>query len=326
MFAADRVEVQILVDNSVDMLLAEEPGDVMRVSRWGLIEHFDPKRIPPQAENGISFLVRAYRGDHMYVALFDCGLTGDVLLHNARSLGVDLSAIDHVVISHGHPDHYGGVHALLTALERAVPVITHVDAFLPRYALMPDGRAAGFYNHAFSRESIERAGGNCVLTREPVELGWGIHTTGQIPRDVPFEGPRPAEPHGSPGLYQIDGEGRFRLDEVWDEQALIIDVRDVGLVVLTGCGHAGVINTILQAKRVAGDKPVAAVLGGFHLGFPTTPAENIQKTAAELRQLDVKRVIPMHCSGIGAHAAFRTLLGDRYVVPSVGTVLRLGAA
>ncbi|WP_329387947.1 MBL fold metallo-hydrolase [Streptomyces sp. NBC_01716] len=120
MFEADSVTITVLVENQVDMLLPDQASpaggtaggsggaDDHCVSRYGLIEHFDPKRVPPQAENGISFLVEAVRGRHSVRVLFDVGLTGTVLEHNTRVLGVDPASIDHVVISHGHPDHFGG--------------------------------------------------------------------------------------------------------------------------------------------------------------------------------------------------------------------------
>ena len=174
-------------------------------------------------------------------------------------------------------------------------------------------------------DQLEDEGGRTVLARQPVDLGWGVTTTGEIPREVPFEGPRaPATPYG-PGLYQVDAQGAFGLDEVWDEQGLVIDVEGEGLVVLTGCAHAGVVNTVEQAKRVRGDRPVRAVMGGFHLGFPTTPKENVAATVAALRDLDVATIMPMHCSGLAAHTAFSTELSERYVQPAVGTVLHFGA-
>lgn len=322
MFQADAVEVLVLVENWVDMLLG--PDEDHCVTRWGLIEHFDPKLVPPQAENGISLLVKAHRGQHTTTVLFDLGLTGTVLEHNLRVLGQDPATIDHVVISHGHPDHFGGIQQLLGLVDRPLPVMTHPDAFLPRYAVMGDGRTSGFYNQSFDEAGLERSGGRSVLAREPVDLGWGVRTTGEIPREVTFEGPVAPSAPGAPGLYQVGSDGTFGLDEVWDEQGLVIDVRDEGLVVLTGCAHAGVVNTVRRAKKLYGDRPVRAVMGGFHLGFPTTPHENVAHTAAAFEELDVRTVVPMHCSGLRTHAHFHEALAHRYVQPAVGTTFRFG--
>lgn len=330
MLAADSVEILILVENWVDMLLADQggnPGDdaaMHCVTRAGLIHHFDPKYVPPAAENGLSMLVTVRQGRYVMRTLFDVGLTGTILEHNLRALGEDPNTIDNLVISHGHPDHYGGVHRFLALREKAIPIVAHADAFLPRYAVMADGRTAPFYNAEFNRSQVEAGGGRLGLSREPVDLGWGTTTTGEIPREVPFEGPRPSATPRGPGLYQIDRNGAFALDEVWDEQGLVIDVKGEGLVVLTGCAHAGVVNTVMQARQLYGDRPIRAVIGGFHLGFPTTPKENVAKTVQALKDLDVKTIMPMHCSGLAAHAAFHHDLADRYVQPSVGTVLHFG--
>jgi len=327
MFQADSVTVTVLVENQVDMLLPNQASPVDSddhcITRYGLIEHFDQKRIPPQAENGISLLVEARSGRHATRVLFDVGLTGSVLVHNLGVFDVNPASIDHIAISHGHPDHFGGIHAFLESAGRRVPVATHHDAELPRYALMGDGRMSSVYNSDFSVEAIDRSGGIPVLSKEPLDLGWGIHTTGEIPRITAFETPPPFVP-GNPGLYQVSREGHVQRDDVVDELGLVIDVRDVGLIVLTGCAHAGIINTIRQARAIYGERPIRAVMGGFHLGFPTTPHENVALTAGELRELEVGTIMPMHCSGLRTHSH---LAGDRhYVQPSVGTVLNFGTA
>jgi 7,8-dihydropterin-6-yl-methyl-4-(beta-D-ribofuranosyl)aminobenzene 5'-phosphate synthase len=323
MFEADSLTITVLVENQIDMLLPDQESPLGSedhcISRYGLIEHFDNKLVPPQAENGISFLVEATRGQHTVKVLFDVGLTGSVLAHNMRTLGVDPASIDHVAISHGHPDHFGGIHKFLKLAARRVPVATHRDAELPRYVMMADGRMAPVYNTAFTFEQVERSGGAPVLASDSLDLGWGVHTTGEIPRNVPFESSAPPFEPGRPGMYQVAADGSVRRDEVMDENGLVIDVKDVGLVVLTGCAHAGVINTIHQARAVCGEKPIRAVMGGFHLGFPTTPRESVGLTVDALKDLDVQTIMPMHCSGLHTHAHLAD--DPHYVQPAVGTVL-----
>jgi 7,8-dihydropterin-6-yl-methyl-4-(beta-D-ribofuranosyl)aminobenzene 5'-phosphate synthase len=333
MWQADRVSILVLVENWVDMLLPELSGlgrengtdDCHCVSRFGLIEHFDPKLVPPVAENGISLLVRAQSGRHQTAVLFDVGLTGTALAHNIHALNVDAGEIDHVVISHGHPDHFGGIHRLLKIMQRPVPIATHPDAFLPRYAVMGDGRTSPFYNQAFQGDALERGGGRPVLSRDALDLGWGVFTTGEIPREVDFEGPPSSADTRTPGLWQVDAANHWVLDQVWDEQSLVIDVRGEGLVVLTGCAHAGVVNTVRRARALAEGRPIRAVMGGFHLGFPTTPTENVDKTVRALAELEVQCVVPMHCSGLRSHAAFLQEMPDRYLQPAVGSVFHFGA-
>jgi 7,8-dihydropterin-6-yl-methyl-4-(beta-D-ribofuranosyl)aminobenzene 5'-phosphate synthase len=325
LFQADSVEITVLVENWVDMLLPDMSIGDHCVSRSGLIEHFDPEEQPPQAENGISFLVRATAGRRSTTILFDMGLTPEVLRHNMRALRQDPASVDHLVLSHGHPDHYGGIYGCLDLFERPVPVATHSDAFLPRYAVMGDGRTSGFYNSRFREEDVEAHGGRLVLTRDSLELGSGVLTTGEIPRVNDFEGtPTPATMR-APGLYQVQGNGERVVDQVTDEVALLIDVRGVGIVALTGCAHAGVVNTLHRAKDLLGDRRVAAIAGGFHLGFPTTPSSNIERTVSALRDLDVGLVMPMHCSGLGTHSAMSREFDGRYVQPAVGTTIHIGS-
>lgn len=323
LWQADELTVTVLIENWVDMLLPDRGGSPS-VERCGLIHHFSAARTPPVAENGISFVVRASSGGRQNVVVFDAGLTSHAVRHNLKALNVDLGELAHVVISHGHPDHFGGITGLLQDVGHHVPVATHHEAFLPRYAVMGDGRVAADYNVGFTPEVIERSGGRPILTRDPLELGGGIFTSGEIPREVDFEKPHEGVGIHSPGLFQINAEGRWAPDLVRDEQALIIDVKDEGLVVLTGCAHAGVINTLQRAQQLLPGRPLRAVMGGFHLGFPTTPAENVGKTITALGEMDLGFVMPMHCSGLASHALAARQLGDRYLQPAVGTVLRFG--
>jgi 7,8-dihydropterin-6-yl-methyl-4-(beta-D-ribofuranosyl)aminobenzene 5'-phosphate synthase len=181
---------------------------------------------------------------------------------------------------------------------------------------MPNGAVAPFYNSRLDRRQLEEAGARFVLAKSPVEIIPGVITSGEIERRSSFEGPR--EPTGFAGLFQVK-DGVCGLDHVWDEMALIINVRDAGLVVLTGCGHAGVINSLSQAVRLTGIDRIAAVMGGFHLGFPGTPSDNIKLTVESLRDLDVGRVVPMHCTGLAASSSMMQNLPDAYLQPSVGT-------
>ncbi|MEX2237397.1 MAG: MBL fold metallo-hydrolase [Dehalococcoidia bacterium] len=309
---ADEVRVQIVDDNSVDFLLAREGN----WDRYDLPTQFAFKQRPVQAEFGISFLVEVVRGGRTSSVLFDAGFTGPVLLHNLDTLAVDIGTLDHVVISHGHPDHYGGLEALLTRFDRPLPVATHPTAFEPRYAIMPSGAVAPFYNAHFNRERLSAQGASFTLSRSPVPIAPGVYTTGEIPRQTSFEGPREGKTFA--GLYQVN-EGVCGLDQVIDEIALVINVRDAGLIVLTGCGHAGVVNSIAQAQAITGVKTVLAVMGGFHLGFPGTPEENVQLTVEAFREIGVQQVVPMHCTGLKAVSAIAAGLPNAFVQPSVGT-------
>lgn len=317
MRAVDSVTLTVLVENYVDMLLP----DTERVKRAGLCHHFDPKRGPVMAENGLSFLAEIHVNDYTYRLLFDSGFTSTVIRHNIRNLGLDASTIDHIVVSHGHPDHCGDLPGVLREIGHPVPVSVHPDAFWPRYLRLGSGEVSPFYNYNINQQAWEAAGGRLMLNETPAEVGPGAMATGHIERSVPFEPPRPAADSGG-ALYHIH-KGHSQPDTVPDDQAVAINVKGKGLLVLTGCAHAGIINSIQAAQAATGVKKIYAVLGGFHLGFPGVPEENTQLTIDALRKLEPEIISPMHCTGFKAIAAFSTALPDTFLLQTAGTRMRL---
>lgn len=320
-FQADGVRITILVENWVDMLL----GDGSDYRRAGLVDHFDPKRTSPIAENGLSLFIEVFDAGRRFVVLFDCGLTADVLAHNLDALGLDARDIDHVAISHGHLDHHGGLAGLLELIGRPVPVAVHPEALLPRYAVMPTGGVAPYYNKPLLQRQLEDLGARFVLSRDPLPLAPGVLTTGEIPLQTPFEGPPDAdvETKYRPGIYQLQDE-RIVPDLVLDEIGISVSVRGEGLVVVTGCGHAGVVNTVMRARELTGQEELALVMGGFHLGFPGTPDEKVDATVDALAALAPRRIVPMHCSGLRCIASVANQLPEAFMQYSVGTTVTVG--
>jgi len=295
------VTITVLVDNFIDMLIPSSPA----VRRLGMAEHFDAPHGTPLAENGISFLVEIVVGERTTTILFDAGITGVPLLHNAKVLGVDLSKIDQVVLSHGHPDHFGGVYDALAAIGRRVPVVVHPSAFIPRAINRPDATLL-YFNRGLTEAELTASGGAVVRVREPLELAPGVMTTGEIPTVVDFEEETPT------GRLSIR-DGRPQPDPIEDYLALVINVRDLGLVILDPCGHAGVVSTVRRAQAVSGQERVHAVIGGFHLGHEGISQERIDKTADALAELKPSLVSPMHCSGFRALRAVSERLPDAFV-------------
>ena len=310
---ADRVTITNITENYVDMLLADGPN----VARAGLRHHFDPKRTAPIAENGVALLVDIEWGRYHYRLLFDTGMTGQVLLHNARALSVDLDEVDHVVISHGHPDHYGGLIGLLEHRSVGVPISIHDDAFLPRYLRLASGEVAPYYNGDFVKERLDGLGGRLVIHRRPLEVGPGIIATGEIPREVAFEAP-PSDLSAPNALIQLREE-QVRPDTVPDDQALVINIGADGIIVLVGCSHAGVINSIRHAQHITGRDRVVGVFGGFHLGFPGIPESKTDQTIEALRDIDVEVLCPMHCTGMRAMMEINRALPDRFLLNCTGS-------
>ena len=252
------------------------------------------------AEHGFSLLVEA--SDRK--VLFDTGQS-DVFLGNARRLGVDLDSLDAVVLSHGHYDHGGGLTRLLRSLGR-LEVIAHPDAFIPRWHRRP-GQQDRYIGLGFDARRLRGDGTALHLEAQAREIGPHLLTTGAIARTTDFECANPD--------FWVEANGQWRPDPLDDDQALIARTRE-GLVVLLGCAHAGVTNTLHHAIRLTGDSRIRAVVGGLHL--KDASPEVVDKTVAALREMDVARIVACHCTGFAARVTLYAAFGDGFVNGTVG--------
>lgn len=323
---ASRVEITMVCDNYIDTLHMDPPG--VTVKRLGLGYAFDPQNAMhmPVADNCSSMLIDIYalEGNQIgaavpYRIMFDCGGTPEVFMQNVRALDIDPVTINQVVISHGHPDHFGGIKALMEARGGIpCPVVIHPDTYSARYIVSPHGFLFPHITCTLpSKEECEEAGARFVVVDEPIKVGPAAMTTGNIPwhEDVPFE-PSPIT------LYHEKGN-KFVLDKTPDEMALCINLEGKGLVVISGCAHNGIINTIKRCQEVSGVEQIYAVIGGFHLGFPEVPKEMTAQTIEKLREFDPKVIIPQHCTGFWSTAEIMNAFPDAYVQSSVGMTVCL---
>lgn len=254
------------------------------------------------AEWGLSILVEF---DGMNI-LMDTGFSFSAV-HNAQLMGVDLGAIDRVVISHGHADHTGGLRELLRR-RGEVEVIAHPDIWTAKYTQRTPGERETYIGVPFSPVELESRGALFHLSREPVHITDRAMTTGEIPMTAGYE-------EIDANLFVKEGEG-FKPDPLADDLALIIDA-DFGLVVILGCAHRGIVNTLRHAQKLTGKELIYAAIGGTHL-FRASQ-ERIELTIAELREMGVQRLGVSHCTGFGASARLAQEFGDKFFLNNAGT-------
>lgn len=309
MQTCDRLTITILVDNYIDMLMQ----NTATITRQGMPEHFLPRRGTPLAENGISFLLRAESAGRTTTLLFDAGMSGIPIIHNAEVLGVDLAEVDQVILSHGHPDHFGGIYAALAAIGRRVPVVVHPSAFYPRSIRRPDIMIQ-YFNRALTERELTAAGAAVVAVCESLDLAPGVVTSGEIPISVDFEQEVPT------GRMSIR-DGSVQPDPIDDYLTLIVNVTGIGLVVLDPCGHSGVLSSLDHARRLTGVDTLHGVLGGFHLGHAGVNQQKIDRTVEGLIDREVRFVAPMHCSGFRAQRAVAERMPDAFALMTAGAEL-----
>jgi 7,8-dihydropterin-6-yl-methyl-4-(beta-D-ribofuranosyl)aminobenzene 5'-phosphate synthase len=256
-----------------------------------------------QAEHGLSFLIRT-EGE---CVLFDTGQT-DLLLKNAAALEVSLEEVKAIALSHGHYDHTGGLKAARTAAPSS-RIYVHPAALGSKFAGNSDGssRPVGLSDSAF--EILNEAKQAITWTEKPTEIASGVFVTGTIPRTTSFE--------GTGGRFFLD-EACTQPDLLLDDQALFFDTED-GVVVLLGCGHAGVVNTVEYVRQLTSHRPINAVIGGFHL--LEASAERMTETIDAVRRWNLQRLAPAHCTGIAALIQLWSAFPDRCSPCPVGTSL-----
>ncbi|HHW55008.1 MAG TPA: MBL fold metallo-hydrolase [Firmicutes bacterium] len=286
------------------MVLAGEVADLRVIA---LLDDYAGFETSLYGQHGIALLVELYSGGETRRILLDTGQEAAPILHNMEILGIDPAAIDCIFLSHCHYDHTGGLAGILRAIGREIPVVAHPELFRENYIRKPFLRHIGV-SRENSPEAIRAAGGHLLLTGEAFAPMPGVFSTGEVPRRVAFE-------DQAIGTYNLEG-GRLTLDNLRDDMSLVVNVSGRGLVILTGCGHAGIINIINQARKIAGIRRVAGVIGGFHL--IEAGEERIRKTAAALAREVEGLVVAGHCTGPAACSELARVLGDRFQLLHAG--------
>jgi 7,8-dihydropterin-6-yl-methyl-4-(beta-D-ribofuranosyl)aminobenzene 5'-phosphate synthase len=308
----------VLVDNKADLI----------VESTDTVEYF--REVPLLAEHGFSALIRL--GADEKAILWDAGVSNIALMENMRRMKIDISSIDMMALSHGHSDHYAAVTTLLMEMNRLpeprewgptvslediedwmdehrIPIVAHPAAMRERWVVNDEGHLVGPFLPP--PEQVWRAlGASIVVSEDPCRLDQGCWTTGYIPR-MSFENA------GRPKKLRYREGPDFHPDDLEEDQAILINVKDKGLVVLSGCAHSGIVNTIEHAKNITGIETILAVLGGFHLARASE--EEIGQTIEYFKGIGPGLFVPCHCTGLNAIRRFAQAFPDQFVEGVVGT-------
>ena len=316
----DSVVVTTLMDNVTDMLMPDQ-GPARRVtmgsgpSRPAAVMEDGQVFDALVAEHGFSVLVTVTKAASVHRFLFDAGTSPDGVAENMRRLDIDPGSIEVIVCSHGHFDHTAGIEGVIRAVGRPnMPVLIHPHFWRRRRLALP-GRDP-LEIPTTSRRALAEAGFDIIEERQPSFLfDRSVLITGEVPRTTGYEPGFPPQQAWIDGGWQPD-------PLVLDDQALIVNVAGKGLVVITGCGHAGVINIARYARRLTGDQSLYALLGGFHLSGPAFEPL-IPRVLDDLAAMDPGVLVPAHCTGWRARHAMSARLPAAFVPNTVGTSLHL---
>jgi len=269
----------------------------------------------PLAEHGFSAMITLESGGRERRVLFDTGMTPSGLVENMRRLGYSPKDIEAIVLSHGHFDHTTGMDGLMRTLGRTnLPVFLHPEAWSRRRIVLP-GREP-FEIPTASKSAIQGAGFEIIEEKQPsFLLDRSLLITGEVDRTTDFE-------KGFP-IHQAKRNGDWQPDPlILDDQAAILNVRDKGLIVLTGCGHAGIVNILRYARKLTSVHRIYAVIGGFHLSGPLFEPI-IPLVCDALTELEPQVIVPAHCTGWKAVHALAARFPNAFIQNSIGTRFEL---
>ena len=326
----DKLSVQVLVDSSFDLFARPTQAAGVTVAA--------PPRTDARAnlhsEWGLSLFLTSQRSTEQRTLMLDFGYSSPVLLNNIEVIGVDPGKIDALIVSHGHFDHFGGLQGFLNKYRNVLPAHVRLyaggeDNFCHRL-VGPQNELSDF--GTLDRRELAAQRVATVLCETPTVIAGHAFTTGKIARS----GIERVLPNTMVEFVMKDGlgcnashylpaemEGKTVADEHIHEHATCFNVKDKGLVVISSCGHVGIVNSVRQAQEVSGIQKVHAIMGGFHLG--PAPADYLTQVVAEIKKLEPDVLVPMHCSGLNFVQEARRQMPEKVLVTTTGSRLTFGA-
>lgn len=299
----DKLSVWVLTDNYYDANRA----DVKITKRY---RSMPGKSI--HAEHGISFYIETSVNGKTSACMYDYGLDPVGVMNNIALLGLDVGKANAFSLSHGHYDHYTSAASILRQIQSRItggtPFYIGEEAFARRYSLRP-GAAEPSDLGQLRREDIEVLGLKIIEVKTPTEIVPGAYFTGNIERVTAYE--------KVPTTFQIKRGDKIEHDTFPGEQGIFFNIKGKGLVVLSGCAHAGIVNTAKQAQKIAGTDKIHAIMGGFHL--INRKPEVIQSTVADIKAMKPDYIVPTHCTGFEAIVAFSKEMPNEFVLNTAGT-------
>lgn len=299
----DKVTVWVLTDNYYDALRP----DAKITKRYRVVPG---KSI--HAEHGLAYYMETIVNGKASACMFDYGLDPVGVMNNIALLGLDPGKANAFTLSHGHFDHWMGAVSILkqnqSRIAGGTPFYVGEEAFARRYSLRPGSTEPDDLGQ-LRKEDIEALGLKVVEVKNPVQIIAGAYFTGNIERVTTYE-------KVPPTLLIKRGE-KPEPDDFRGEQALFFNVRGKGLVVLSGCAHAGIVNTVKHAQKITGTDKIHAVIGGFHL--INAKPEVIQNTVADIKAMKPDHVVPTHCTGFEAIVAFSREMPNEFIINTAGT-------
>jgi 7,8-dihydropterin-6-yl-methyl-4-(beta-D-ribofuranosyl)aminobenzene 5'-phosphate synthase len=320
--SVEKICLTVLVDNKADLIVESSEQ----------IKYFTDK--PLLAEHGFSVLIQPENSEEKI--LWDAGVSKVALIENMRRMQLDIKSISKIALSHGHLDHYAAMTELLHEIDLVpeekewsesvnaeeiehwieasrIPIVSHPAAFRERWWVKDDGTLVGPFLPPPAGE-WKAAGAKLIHSELPYELSPGCWTTGFIPR-TSFEQSGRSEKL----LYRKGPD--FIPDDLEEDQAIVINVNGKGLIVLSGCAHSGIVNTVTYAQEFSGINTIYGIIGGFHLA--SADDEEIDRTVEYIKSIKPQFLIPSHCTGLRAISRFAQEMPEEFVEGIVGATYYL---